>query len=1296
MADGKVIVDIDADSSGFQKALGGLGSLASKALSGAGSAILSFVKDAVSAGNDFEQAMANVAATAGKTMDELRADVVEGVKVEGIEGLTEFTGNLEDFAQVLGSKTKFSATEAAEALNYMALAGYNTTQSVQMLPNVLNLAAAGAMDLAKASDMVTDVSSAFGLDVGTEEGMARITQMVDEMAKAASTGNTSVEQLGEAFLTVGGLAKELNGGTIIDSDGVSHAVDGVQELEIALTAMANSGIKGSEAGTHMRNVLTKLTSDADKFKEYGVDVFDETTGQMRSLKDIFSDLNDQMSHMDPGDRLAAMADLFNARELTTQAALLQAIGQDWDYIGDSILDAAGSAKKMAETQLDTLTGQITLFQSALEGVQIGLTKQLSPALKDFVKVAANGMGEVSDAFQSAFGENGGGIEELAQKLVNISKNVGRDFNAVVSDLVEQIKAALPSIKKILTGLSDSTRQFLTGLSKNLSELFTSAFSELVPTLAYTIPNMSKAFGSIFADIVGVIRDAIPVIVDTLQDLIPQLLAAWSTNLHKIGDLLPSIIEMLDGVIADIGEWLQTEAPSVIESIGNLLKDILPTLTTNLASGISTLITSIAAVLPDLISVFGDIVVQISEVLGEELPQLQHAVCDITRAIIAAFADNMDIIFDVGGQILDTIVNAILDNLDLLTSVATTIIYMIDGIFPSLINAISVIIVNIGKYIEDHADEIADLISDIVVQLADCIVCNVGYFSRAAATLIKNFATAISKALPSLISAGVEILTALIDVIVDNLPLIIDAGVQILDALLDCLTQPDTLQSLITGAIQIIEALANGLIKCIDPLVTAATQIVESLIDWLLEDDNLQMIVEGAVDIILALSQGLLQCSEQLIDAAFKIIDSLIDWLLADDNLQMIIDATVGIIEAVADGLIQHVEQLAQAAVDIITKLVEYFSNEENQEKLLDAASAILTAIGNGLVTLAADLWNFLGDVVGKIVEWFSDPQNIEGAKESGKAILEKIGAGLLMIGDRLHDWFASMLETMKNKLDEVDWHEIGKNIITFILDLPMNIWETCCNIKELYTNFKNSLHNKLAEIDWFGIGENILEGIFQGMINLAQLHSWIWGKIAEIGGGIVDGFKDYFGIASPSKLMAQEIGQFIPAGIAEGVADGTAAAERSIQSQINKLGNDLQVPQITDGGFDILDVAIDDTSVQNALQMLQARLNNSSVELDDITVTVDDTALRAALDEMANCIDVDDVNARLSGSVTAFVPPVNNVVQTVETVQNVSTDDTADGYGDLIIPVQIGGQNLETLVISAAQRANARSGGRTL
>lgn len=313
---------------------------------------------AVTTAANFESSMSQVQATMGITKDAMSQ--VDGKSVNTMDTLSEL-------AKKMGAETAFSASECAEALNYLALAGYDTQQMCDTLPTVLNLAAAGGIDLASASDMVTDAMSALGMGVSESE------KMVDQMAKTASTTNTSVAQLGEGILTIGATAKSVKGGTA--------------ELNTALGILANNGIKGAEGGTHLRNIILSLQNPTDKaaasMQQLGVDVYD-SEGNMRSLNDILGDLNTSMDGMTSQDKSNIINNIFNKTDLSSVNALLANTGDTWDDLQTSIANSGGAAQQMADTQLDNLQGQLTILKSALEGLAISFGELLMPAIKQIV------------------------------------------------------------------------------------------------------------------------------------------------------------------------------------------------------------------------------------------------------------------------------------------------------------------------------------------------------------------------------------------------------------------------------------------------------------------------------------------------------------------------------------------------------------------------------------------------------------------------------------------------------------------------------------------------------------------------------------------------------------------------------------------------------------------------------------------------------------------------------------------------------------------------------------------------
>lgn len=605
----------------FGKGLATAAGVGIAAVGAAATAVAGFGAMAIRTGSQFDTAMGGVAATLGQTVDEMDAEVG---KVDTSFG--HFEGTLREFAMFMGQNTVFSASQAADALNYMALAGYKTQESMEMLPAVLDMAAAGAMDLATASDMITDTQRALGLS------FERTNQMVDEFAKAASTGNTNVEQLGEAFLRVGGLAAELNGGMVKLSDGTEAATDGTQELEIAFTAMANAGIKGSEAGTHMRNMLLKLSSPtedgAKALEAMGVAIFDDE-GKMRSLSDVFSDLSTVMGQMTQEQRMKTISDLFNTRDMASAEALLSAVNQDWDHIGESILDAEGAATQMAATKLDNLAGDTTLFKSALETAQITINDQLSPTLREFVQLGTQGLQDITSAF------NEGGLSGAMEA-----------FGTVLSDALNMILAKAPDL--VAAGL-----QLL------------SAFGQGIVDNAPVLFNAILQIGGQLGDaVIGLMEKAATAIGDfdwakTAGDIAEFLKNALTGE--GATRFLDAAMEIISGLVAGLGEALPELIPAAIEIILSLVEYLIDNIDKLIDAAI-TLITGLAdgliQALPILIEKAPIIVEKLMTALITNAPKIVKAAGEIIIKLVGGIITNLPQIFSAANRIGDTLIKGI--------------------------------------------------------------------------------------------------------------------------------------------------------------------------------------------------------------------------------------------------------------------------------------------------------------------------------------------------------------------------------------------------------------------------------------------------------------------------------------------------------------------------------------------------------------------------------------------------------------------------------------------------------------
>lgn len=449
LADGSLLFDTKIDTKGITSGLSAIGSvansatqLAAKGIATVATGLTAGAAAAVKVGSSFESSMSLVAATMGMTADEIA------------NGSEEFE-KLKSAAKEAGATTQFSATQSAEALNYMALAGYTVDEAVQTLPTVLNLAAAGGMDLATASDMVTDSMSALGDSAGTTESF------VDKMAKTSQKSNTSVQQLGEAILTVGGTAKTLSGG--------------VDEMNTVLGIFADNGIKGAEGGTALRNVILSLSAPTDtarhKMEELGLEVFD-AEGNMRPLNDVFNDLNDTLGTMSQGEQTQVLNEIFNKVDLKSVNALLANCGDRFDELSGYIADCDGAAANMAETMNDNLNGKITILKSALEGLGVSVYENIEDSLKGVVSVVNGYIDELSAVVQTD------GLEGLVSAMGAILANLisrGAEYAPLMIELAIQL------INAFVQGIYDNLPQIVSA-ARDIAIAIVNGIGDLCPAV----------------------------------------------------------------------------------------------------------------------------------------------------------------------------------------------------------------------------------------------------------------------------------------------------------------------------------------------------------------------------------------------------------------------------------------------------------------------------------------------------------------------------------------------------------------------------------------------------------------------------------------------------------------------------------------------------------------------------------------------------------------------------------------------------------------------------------------------
>lgn len=637
MADYSITGDTKLDTSGFTKGVSSMtvaaGNLISDLTKTAATKLAGLAKSSVSVGMNFDASMSQVAATMGTTVDQI--------------------DNLTKVAKEMGSTTKFTATQAADALNYLALAGYDANKAAEVLPSVLNLAAAGGMDLAYASDLVTDAMASLNIEANKQN----VDDFGNKLAMAASKANANVSQLGEAILTVGGTAANLKGGTT--------------ELTTALGLLANVGIKGAEGGTHLRNIILSLQSPTDeaakKMQKLGLQVYD-SQGKMRGLNDILSDLNSAMNGMTQGQKDSIINQLFNKTDLAAVNGLLAAQGDQWNTLAAQIDNADGAMGQMAETQIDNLQGAMTIMSSAFEGMQLAVYDELEPTLTEAVKWGTDCLTQLTTALSE------GGPEAMLAAA-----------GEIISDLAAGIAEQLP-------GLMTTGVEIITQLAQNLTDTMPAMLdtgAEVLAALAQGIINATPALltsaTEIIAEFMLYLGDHADEIMDTgmqlleslvigITDNLPQLITAAAALIAKWAAALiahlPDILKcgaamlttLVDGIVCSLENLAEAALACVAKLVGvwdgsmdewghigenivsgllNGIKGAWNSLTKWVSNGINGLVSGVKGRLgihsPS--KVFDEIGVQVCNGLAQGLNRGNKKVKDAAKTVVASVTDS---------------------------------------------------------------------------------------------------------------------------------------------------------------------------------------------------------------------------------------------------------------------------------------------------------------------------------------------------------------------------------------------------------------------------------------------------------------------------------------------------------------------------------------------------------------------------------------------------------------------------------------------------------------------------------
>lgn len=562
MADGKITIDTSIDNAGALKdlkkltsnvsqqgnaAAGAASSAFSKigsaakhsaaiavtALAGVGTAITAAGGLAIKVGSDFEAAMSKVAAVSGATGTDL--------------------SKLTEKAKEMGAKTKFSASEAAEAMNYMAMAGWKTEEMLSGVEGIMNLAAASGEDLASTSDIVTDALSAFGLQASDSGHFA------DILAAASSNANTNVAMMGETFKYAASVAGAM---------GYS-----AEDTALAIGLMANRGIKASQAGTALRSIMTRLAKPTKEVQgamnTLGISLTD-SEGNMKSLDTIMQDLRAGFSGLSEDEKAATAAALGGQEAMSGLLAIVGASPEEYEKLQTAIENCDGASERMAETMLDNLQGSITILKSSLEGLGIEIYEGMQEPLKSAADSAIVDVNRLTDAFKrggfDAAVEEAGDIlaglatkvAQSAPKMIDASVSVVKSFIKGIGNNKEQLKVAANDIvKSLCDGLVKLLPKEMQKPAKKALDSLVRTFKAGTKNLLSIAQSVLNAIGALFKKLGGSMDTIIPSVV--------SIVAAFKTFKAVSGPVssVVGVVTSLTG--AAKGAGLATSALNAIMS-----------------------------------------------------------------------------------------------------------------------------------------------------------------------------------------------------------------------------------------------------------------------------------------------------------------------------------------------------------------------------------------------------------------------------------------------------------------------------------------------------------------------------------------------------------------------------------------------------------------------------------------------------------------------------------------------------------------------------------------------------------
>ena len=510
-------------------------------------------------------------------------------KVSAISGATGTDlDKLRGKAREMGAKTKFSASEAAQGMQYMAMAGWKTQDMMDGLEGIMNLAAASGEDLASTSDIVTDALTAFGLSAKDSSHFS------DILAAASSNANTNVSMMGETFKYAA---------PVLGSLGYT-----AEDAALAIGLMANAGIKSSQAGTSLRGAITNLAKPTDTvaaaMDKYGISLTD-SSGKMLSLRELMEQLRQKLGGLSEAEQAQAAAALFGKNAMSGMLAIINGSDKDFEKLAGAIDNCDGSSEKMANTMNDNLQGQITILMSQLQELAISFGEILMPKIRDIVTHIQNFVDKLNamdEGQKETILRIGMFVAALAPmlmglgKVITFSANVSRALGTLSAGLVKAggfsgvftkalglitspaaiVVGAIAAITAVIIHLWNTNEDFrntITAIWQKIKDAFTifaAGISERLSALGITFSDVTSAIKTIwdgFCNLLApVLEAAFNTIAIALQTAFNVILGIWDVFSAVFSGDWSGAWEAVKGIFSSVWDGLKEYFSTIIGAV----------------------------------------------------------------------------------------------------------------------------------------------------------------------------------------------------------------------------------------------------------------------------------------------------------------------------------------------------------------------------------------------------------------------------------------------------------------------------------------------------------------------------------------------------------------------------------------------------------------------------------------------------------------------------------------------------------------------------------------------------------